>query len=949
MGKTRLLEEALTGVADLTVLAGACLPLSESLPYGALTDALTALTGPEGRGLLDRALARCAPFVLPQIAALVPALVVPGSGTLGPATPDRTALFSAVRELLAALAADRRTVLVVEDLHWADAGSLDLLTFLARRVPPGVAVIVSSRRGELAPDDRALAWQEVIMRDTGAEHVALRPLLDADVATLVTALAGPAVDHDLVAEVQRRGGGNPFFTEQLVASAHDARHRQDSAPVPETVAYMLLARVRSVSTDGAEVASVLAVAARPLTEAELRTCVDDTVDLATGVRELLDARLVEAAEREGYRLRHALLEDTVRETLLPSRRGALHARVAAALAGRTAEVAPAEIAAHWGRAGVRVEEARWSLVAARRAETLFAWREACASWRRVWDLWAEVAADERPPVTLAEVVVGCVEAIVRSGDEEAFAQLIERARGEERIRADDWAQARLLSAHAPFVGAWDKEAEIALRARAAEHYARTGRPSGQEADNLFRLADTRLRQGRAVGTEHEDRLAAVRIAEAAGFVGAQVSIGSNLAVERMENGEVDEGVADLVALLRLSQRGAGQGAVSAEQWTSVLLTDAYLWLLRLPDLMEAGRAGAERGLAHGLDESFASSILAGNLVVGLVLSGDVPAARTLAVPHGTSSLGRRWPLRLARAELDVLDGHPDGALQLVHEIRAEGLGSTELHLVLHEVESAAHLWSGRPQQAWDSAMSGLDGLRGDREAVRSGQLLAQAARAAADLADAGAGADRSELTGQLLARAKATGCLVPHPSRVLGAAYATTYAGELARLTREDEEAAWCTARDTWAGHGVPHHAAYAGWRLAELLLDAGRRAEAGSELAAAHRLAEGHVPLRHEIEGLARRARLALQEPPEPGRAAEQPVPDGLPYGLTPRELEVLRLLATGATNGEIGRRLYMSPKTASVHVTAILRKLGVRGRVQAATVAERMGLVDGDDSPAH
>jgi len=234
--------------------------------------------------------------------------------------------------------------------------------------------------------------------------------------------------------------------------------------------------------------------------------------------------------------------------------------------------------------------------------------------------------------------------------------------------------------------------------------------------------------------------------------------------------------------------------------------------------------------------------------------------------------------------------------------------------------------------------------------VRSGKLLAQAARAAADLADAGAGVARSELTEQLLARARATGCLVPHPSRVLGAAYATTYAAELARLTRHGEEAAWRTARETWTGYGVPHQAAYAGWRLAELLLDAGRRAEAESELAVAHGLAAGHVPLRREIAGLARRARLPLpDEAPAQTPAAGQDTPDGPPYGLTPRELDVLRLLATGATNAEIGRRLYMSPKTASVHVTAILRKLGVRGRVQAATVAERMGLVaDVDDDRA-
>jgi DNA-binding CsgD family transcriptional regulator len=944
MGKTRLLEEVRSRSTRVTVLNGSCLPLSESLPYGALADALAALIGPEGRPLLDKALSRCAPFVLPQLTALLPALHAGRPEPPGAATPNRTALFSAVRDLLAALGADRRTVLVVDDLHWADTGSLDLLTFLARRVPPDVMVLMSSRRGELSPEDRILAWQETILRDTDREHLALGPLPDADVASMVTSLAGPAADPALITDVLRRGGGNPFFTEQLVASADDRRRRSDPPQVPETVAHMLLTRVRALSAPATEVASVLAVAARPLAEPELEACVVDAAEAATAVGDLLDARLVESAGNDSYRLRHALLEDTVRETLLPSRRAVLHARVAEVLSARGSE-APGEIAAHWGRAGRFVEEARWSQLAARRAETVFAWREASASWRRVWDLWDELTEDDRPPVTLADVIIGCVEALWRSGDDDAFAEVIERARGEERVRADDWAQARLLSVHAPFLGAWDKEEEIALRAQAADHYARTGRPSGEQADNLYRLAYVRLREGREVGSEHEDRLEAVRIAEAAGSLAAQVSVGSNLAADMVEQGDVDGGVTRLEALLRLAQRGTDRAAVSAELWTSVMLTDAHLWLLRIPAVVAVGRAGIERAVAHGLSESFASSILVSNLVEGLVLSGDVPAARDLLEPYSESSLiQRRWPTRLAQADLDVLGGHLSEVIALIHEVRTEGLDSSELHLYLDELESAAHLWSGHARLAWDVALGGLDGMRADREGNRAGLLLAQAARAAADLAEEGV-VDPAELTDRLLGRAEVTGCLVPHPSRVLGAAYATTFAGELARLSRDGEEEAWRAARDTWAGHGVPHHTAYAGWRLAEVLLDAGRRVEAEQLVAEGHGLAEGHVPLLNEIEGLARRAR--LQRPAPWVAETSEKAATTRPYGLTERELDVLRLLATGATNGEIGRRLYMSPKTASVHVTAILRKLGVRGRVQAATVAERVGLLEEGPRP--
>jgi DNA-binding CsgD family transcriptional regulator len=221
-------------------------------------------------------------------------------------------------------------------------------------------------------------------------------------------------------------------------------------------------------------------------------------------------------------------------------------------------------------------------------------------------------------------------------------------------------------------------------------------------------------------------------------------------------------------------------------------------------------------------------------------------------------------------------------------------------------------------------------------------MLVLAARAAADMADADPSANRDLLVAQLRELAKQAGCFDPHPARVLGAAYGATFEAEIARLQRNEDEPTWRAAKETWAGHGVPHHAAYAGWRLAVCLLDRGRRTDGQHELAAAYAAARDHEPLRREIEALARRARLPVQAAPQmPESSAASTTDGGAHSDLTPRELEVLRLLGTGASNEEIGRRLYISPKTASVHVSHIFRKLGVNGRVQAAMVAERMGLL--------
>ncbi len=148
-------------------------------------------------------------------------------------------------------------------------------------------------------------------------------------------------------------------------------------------------------------------------------------------------------------------------------------------------------------------------------------------------------------------------------------------------------------------------------------------------------------------------------------------------------------------------------------------------------------------------------------------------------------------------------------------------------------------------------------------------------------------------------------------------------------------------AKDTWASHDVPHHAAYAGWRLAVCLLDRGRRNDGQNELnycvrggAAPRTAATGD---RGPADARVCHSRPPHRRPTRPPRAAATSGAAG--SGLTPRELDVLRLLGTGASNDEIGHRLYISPKTASVHVTHIFRKLGVNGRVQAAMVAERMG----------
>lgn len=939
IGKTRLLAEVLRASPHVLVLAGACLPLSESLPYGAITDAFAEMADPIRRPVLDRALARCAPFVRTELGALIPALS-DGHSQSPEAAPDRTRLFTAVRDLLEAAGAERRTALAVEDLHWADPGTLDLMMFLVRRLPPGTAVVATSRLDELGADNPAVDWLATIARVPRVEQITMTPLPREDVAALVASLVERDPADAFVRDILRRGEGNPFFTEQLVASARDvAPPLEVPAGVPHGVAQVLLGRVRSVGAAAREVAAVLAVAARPLAEPELAVCVG-AVDVAAGLRELLDARLVLPTDVDRYRLRHALLEDTVQGTLLASQRALLHAGVAGVLASRGGE-SPAEVAMHWAAAGHVVEEARWSVDAARQAESLYSWREATALWRRVWQLWSELPDGRRPDVALPDVVVSCVRDAsrvnVNNDGDDTFVHLAEEALADVRVAVDDEATAQLLSWYGQRLAVFDVSAGLAASERAVRLFERAGRPSAEYAYAVRSFTRNKVASVRTSGTEDAELAFAAAIAEAAGAVDAGLVVAADRGQALFEAGHVGEAL----AVLERAQEASEGRAASGGLFVAVAAADTYLWMLRLRDGIRAGRRGLASGLRGGLRESFGFAILVANIADCLLLLGETEAGRELVdeylVPDLTISW---WPLHLCRAELDVLAGDLDAAVRSVGRLEELQYSHDEVWMRLSEIGAAADLWRRRPQ----SARERIDRACGrPHTAVRAGRMLAFDARAAADLADSEPAVDRERLARDLRDRADQAQCFTAHPGRVMSAAYGATFDAELARLLRTSGQAgAWHAAKEVWAEHDVTHHAAYAGWRLAEYLLETGQRKAAEDELASAYDAAQGHVPLRAVIERVARRARLPLHtETGDRARPADEAAASAA-YGLTTRELEVLRLLGTGATNGEIGRRLYMSPKTASVHVTAILRKLGVTGRVQAATMAERMGLLD-------
>jgi DNA-binding CsgD family transcriptional regulator len=234
-----------------------------------------------------------------------------------------------------------------------------------------------------------------------------------------------------------------------------------------------------------------------------------------------------------------------------------------------------------------------------------------------------------------------------------------------------------------------------------------------------------------------------------------------------------------------------------------------------------------------------------------------------------------------------------------------------------------------------------------------GRLLVAGMRACADLAeqararrDQAAAADAADAADGLATWVERMGGAPFADHRYVAAipAWRATWDAERTRVAGSGDPGAWDGAAKAWQDLSCPHRAGYAWWRQAQAQLDAGQPAAAAAgALRAAAVAADGHAPLLAQVRALAERARIPLQAPAEAAGEPEAPPPAQLltRFGLTDRELTVLRLLAAGRTNPEIGAELYISASTASVHVSNILRKLGVSGRVQAAAVAERAGLL--------
>lgn len=259
------------------------------------------------------------------------------------------------------------------------------------------------------------------------------------------------------------------------------------------------------------------------------------------------------------------------------------------------------------------------------------------------------------------------------------------------------------------------------------------------------------------------------------------------------------------------------------------------------------------------------------------------------------------------------------------------------------------LWRNDPSAAVDVVRPVVESMAGARDDGWAARLLTSAMWACADLAEDGR-ARRDDMQLRVAMRVAdrlqaahndlPTDPFAEHPFFVTSTAEGREWAAELNRCRGDNQPELWLDVAREWDTFNWPHRAGYAWWRAAQAQLNLGHRGPAASALQMAYQRSEHHVPLTDAVRHLARLSRVPLDTPSTAAERSNQLAPPPNAHGLTSRELDVLRLLTEGLTNAEIGRRLYMSPKTASVHVTAILRKLHATNRVHAAAIAERLGL---------
>jgi DNA-binding CsgD family transcriptional regulator/tetratricopeptide (TPR) repeat protein len=953
VGKTRLLAELTARcAADGTrVLTGGCVPVGDGgLPYAPIVEGLRALVGDLGasavRGLVGPSWS--------ELARLLPAL---GELQAGGGTPEQAAqarLFELLLGLLARLSQQLPVILVVEDLHWADRSTRDLLAFLARNLRRERLLVVVSYRSDEPDTDWLGPYLAVLDRSGRAQRVALPRLDRAETLAQLVGILGAAPHAELVDAVFGRSEGNPYFTEELVGAI-----RAGSGALPPTVRDLLQGRVQALPELARQVLAVVAVAGRRVPHQLLAAVagLEDQPLVGSLRAAVADQLLVTRPDQDGYELRHALLAEVIQAGLLPGERSRLHAAYARTLTERpeladaSPAVATAEVAVHWDAAGEWAQALPARVRAGLAAERARALAEADGHYQRALTLWERVPEPGRPGG------LDRVGLLARAAQTAAFVAAPERAITlvEQALdtvdRTVEPARAAVLLAQLGFDrNKAGRQAEALAAFEEAERLLEGAPPSAERA---------RVLAGHArmlAATWHTRRAAAcceeaIAVARAVGARAEESHALSTLGVCLDDLGELDRSIVLQREARRIAEEaGEAEGIVR----TYINLGHVLEQAGQLHEAIDDAREGYQRAHQLGLERA-TGSYVAGNLAAMLLFSGQWEECARLTAELVEVDSWCRYAVHATRGLLLTRRGEFSAAPEEFDAAERLSPPAEQSWVWVGRAELA--LWEGRHDQAATAVVKGLRWIAAhDPEGVPaqlSCRCYAAALRLEADRAEQAAArrkagdvaAARRRAAPVIAALDRLSSSPSPQGRLPLVVSGLLLARAEQSRLEGRSDPERWRGAAEAWERLAYPFEAAYAHFRQGEALLAGGsRHKQAESVLRPAQQtaVALGAAPLRREIELLAQRGRLRLEDHADTAQARPAPSPVAS-LGLTRREAEVLALLAEGRTNRQVGQALFITEKTASLHVSHILAKLGVAGRGEAAAVAHRLGL----DSP--
>ena len=975
IGKTRLLEAFATEAAGrgALVLSGGCPAVAgPELAFAALVEALRPLRRRLTPGELESALGPDRSMLGRFLPALDPGTTV--SHDAGMAQEGgQTELFESLLGLLERLA-DLRScvVLIVEDLQWADPSTRHLMAYLARNLADvGALAVATYRTDGLVPSDPVRVLISELVHSQQIEQIELRRLGTEQTRALLTAFLGTEPERGWVAAIASRSGGIPLYVRELGMSGS----RGARPVVPATLRELIMARFSAQSAAVQRMLRTAAVAGQRIEpwiladSQDLATDLDWAESVRTAVREHLLVP-IEGEDGQAFEFHHPLIRELIHDDMLEPERAGIHATLAGAYA-RAGDAAPgtgairqARLAHHWSAAGDHGRALPALIRAGLAAEATFAFAEAYRAFGQaleIWDLAQSASGSEEPLMDKLSVTRHAADAADLSGVSDRAIELariiVDQVDAERSPLAAGLALERL---GRYLTDAGDTRAALATFERAAG-VVLSGPPSAEQVRILGSLARALVDVSRYTRACEIARNALERGEQ----VGADTEIRRirrTLGLALAFSGHVDQGLTELLA----ARPSATTGTEAAPDGPRVSrIGDTVRGLADLAAVLErSGRSGdaaavaAEgTGLARQLGvEATWGQILAVQAAVGRYRLGEWDEAEraTRALLEAGLRGGAAARLHVLRARLETARGFfDDAALQL----QAAALlmpGRPEPQLIGESAAAHAEyaIWRGRATEARQAIDAALSVIHATEEQFAIAELCWLGIRAEADRSETArfrraarelgesrevAAALRAELAGVVHVLADRSR-VAPRDLRLLPA----LAEAEWARLEGAPGADGWATAVAAADELNDPWSSAYARWRGSEAILSGrgGRtRAEALVREAHATALELGARPLREQLEALARRARIDLAVT----AAADHPAqPATARFRLTTRELEVLALLAAGRTNRQIADELFITEKTASHHVSNLLGKLEAATRVEAASIAHRLGLLE-------